>query len=236
MRFPATRWSLVSAAGAAHSGSDRREALCTLCELYWIPVYAFVRHRGYSPDDAQDLTQGFFARLLEKNNLKEFHPDRGHFRTFLLSAVRNFLSNEWDASQTLKRGGGTNVIPLDGLFEAAERRYCQDAGDRENPEKLFEKQWALTLLDLVFQRLSEENLRSGKARQFEFLKPFVMGDEGLPYTRIAAELRASEGSIKIAVHRLRRRFREMLCEEIAETVENAKDVDEELRFLLIAVR
>lgn len=234
MKFPATRWSLVAAA-AVSPAPDSRDALCTLCETYWYPLYAFVRSRGYSPDEAQDLTQGFFARLLEKNYLKDFHQERGRFRTFLLAAISNFLANEWDAARTLRRGGGTFLIPLDPAFDKAENRFCRDTGGRETPERLFEKQWALTLLDLVYERLAEEYLRNGKALHFELLKPFVMGEQGLPYTQIASRLHASEGSIKIAVHRLRRRFREFLREEIAETVENADDVDQELRFLLIAV-
>jgi RNA polymerase sigma factor (sigma-70 family) len=235
-KFPGTRWSLVAAAADADRAGNSRAALSTLCEMYWYPLYAFVRRRGFEPDEAQDLTQGFFARLLEKNYLREFQPERGRFRTFLLAAAGNFLSNEWDAARTLKRGGGTVPVPIDGAFETAESRYCKETGNRENPERLFERQWAATLLDLVLQRLAGEYSRGGKAGQFEFLKPFVMGDEGLPYAQIAAELHVSEGSIRIAVHRLRRRFREVLREEIAETVEDPRDVEPEIQFLMSAIR
>jgi RNA polymerase sigma-70 factor (ECF subfamily) len=228
--FVTTHWSLVLAA-RRNDSTAASAALASLCRSYWYPLYAFVRRRGYAVEDAQDLTQEFFARLLEHRWLGQADPKRGRFRTFLLSALSHFLNNEWDKARAQKRGGAVQLVPLQ--LEAAETRYSQEPADPVTPEQAYERRWAITLLDQVLQRLQEECDAAGKGELFHALKPSLVGDRDCqPYNKLAAEQRLSEGAVKIAVHRLRRRFRKLLRDEVANTVANSGEVDAELRHLV----
>jgi RNA polymerase sigma-70 factor (ECF subfamily) len=232
-RFVTTHWSVVLAAGKVAS-SEAQEALEVLCQTYWYPLYSYVRRQGHQPDDAQDLTQEFFARLLEKNYLQSADPERGRFRSFLLSAFKRFLSKERDRERTKKRGGGRKLLPLD--FETGERRYNLEPAHEVTAEKIYEQRWALTLLDQVFARLRDELDQAGKQQEFNCLKVYLTGEAGTPsYQEVAAELAMTEGAVKVAVHRLRRRYRALVREEIAQTVAGPGDVDEELRHLFAAL-
>ena len=232
--FATTRWSLVLAAGKGAS-PDAQDALAALCQTYWYPLYAYVRRQGHQPDDAQDLTQAFFARLLEKHYLQSADPERGRFRSFLLTAFQRFLSKERDRERTKKRGGGMKSLDLD--FEAGERRYRLEPAHEATAEKVYEQRWALTLLDRVFARLRDESDRAGKQEAFNCLKVYLTGAAGTPrYREAAAELGMTEAAVKVAVHRLRRRYRDLVREEIAQTVAGPEEVDEELRHLFAAVR
>ena len=232
-RFPPTSWGLVLAAGR-RSSPNSKEALAALCSIYWYPLYAYVRQAGHSVDSAQDLTQGFFVRLLEKNYLGEVRPERGRFRSFLLASLKHFVANELDWARAEKRGGGCFISPLD--LGNAETRYSLEPTHELTPEKIFEKQWALTLLDRVLTRLGEEFRSEKKSKQFDLLKAFLTGenDRGL-YAQTAAELATTEGALKVAVHRLRGRYGELLREEIGLTVERPDKIDEEIRHLLAAI-
>jgi RNA polymerase sigma-70 factor (ECF subfamily) len=232
--FATTHWSLVLTAGKGAS-ADARKALAALCQMYWYPLYAYVRRQGHQPDDAQDLTQAFFARLLEKHYLQSADPQRGRFRSFLLTAFKRFLSRERDRDRAKKRGGGMKLLSLD--FEAGERQYNLEPAHEATAEKIYEQRWALTLLDLVFARLRDEFDRADKQREFNCLKVYLTGETGAPsYQEAAAELAMTEGAIKVAVHRLRRRYRDLVREEIAQTVAGPEDVEEELRHLFAAIR
>ena len=233
-RFATTRWSIVLEAG--HSSSpDSQKALATLCETYWYPLYAYVRRRVLDVHEAQDLTQGFFAVLLEKDYLRAADRDKGRFRSFLLTAFKRFLSKERDRAKTQKRGGGQRVISLD--FESGEKRYKLEPLDDWTPEKIFERRWALTLLDQVLARLERDYADKRKLKLFEALKGFLTGRSAAPsYDRLAGELDLSEGSVKVAVHRLRRRYRKLLKEEIANTVADPDEIQDELDHLLSALR
>ncbi len=228
--FATTRWSVVLAAGGATPAAD--EALAVLCSAYWYPLYAFVRRQGRSEHDAQDLTQEFFARLLAKDWLGGVERERGRFRSWLLAALKHFLANEWDRASALKRGGGAAVVSLDAL--TAEQRYALEPADPASAEKLFDRCWALELLDRVLTRLRGEFEAAGKARIFEELKAGIVGDSA-PYAEIAARLGASESAVKAAAHRLRLRYRELLRAEIAETVALSGEIDDELDQLFIAL-
>jgi RNA polymerase sigma factor (sigma-70 family) len=232
-RFETTHWSLVLA--AADVGDTRgRESLVELCRIYWYPLYAFVRRQGQSPHDAQDLTQEFFARLLEKNYLGDVDCAKGKFRSFLLAAMKHFLAKQWAGAKALKRGGGCVLLPLDGL--SAENQYLREPQDHATPEKLFEKRWALTLLDQVLKRLEEEYKTSGKQMLFEQLQGCLTGDrDSLPYAEIGARLDMAEGAVKVAVHRLRKRYRGVLREEIAQTVADPADIEDEIHQLFAAL-
>ena len=230
-RFATTRWSLVVAAGQ-QTNTRSAEALATLCEMYWYPVYAFIRRQGCRADEGADLTQEFFARVLEKNYFHDADQARGRFRAFLCASIRHFLSNERDRARTLKRGGNQPPISLD--VETAEGRYQLEPRDDLTPEKLFDRRWAMLLLDRALVRLNEEHLLAGKADLFGHLKVFLNG-ESSPYGDVATALGMTEGAVKVAVHRLRRRFRDALVEQIAETVANPSDIDAEIAYLLKAV-
>jgi RNA polymerase sigma-70 factor (ECF subfamily) len=198
-----------------------------LCRVYWQPLYAFVRRRGYGHEDAQDLTQSFIARVLEKKVLREFQRERGRFRSFLLASLKNFLANERDAEQAQKRGGAAPQVPI----SQAEPR------DDASPDRIFEKQWALALVNRVFSQLQEEFSREGKADRFGRLSAYLTGDESrLRYRESARELDMSEGAVKVAIHRLRRRFHEALREEISMTVTEEREISEEIRHLLSALQ
>jgi RNA polymerase sigma-70 factor (ECF subfamily) len=232
--FATTRWSLVLAAGAGGSSEGVRKALTTLCETYWYPLYAFLRSRGSSVEDAQDLTQAFFARLLEKHDLRQADPARGRFRSFLLTSLKNFAANEHDREIAKKRGGGVPIVSLE--FESAEDRFQMEPPTHDTPERIFDRRWALTLLDRVLSRLKAEMADGGRQAQFERLKTYLTGDQPqLSYAQTAGELGMSEGAVKVAVHRLRRQFRDLLRDEIAQTVSSPEEIEDELRHLRSAV-
>jgi RNA polymerase sigma factor (sigma-70 family) len=229
-RFETTEWSLVLAAGQGES-EKAEQALARLCTLYWYPVFAFVRRKGHPPEDAQDLTQGFFWRLIEKGDLGDADRSRGRFRSFLLTACQHYLANERDRSQAQKRGGGQTPVPIDAAV--AERRYERAFAHGDTPERLYDRQWALTLLDRVFQALRAEYADNGKAELFDRLKDFVTADEDAGTHADAAEdLGTSAGAVKVAVHRLRRRFREELLKRVADTLGPDQEVEDEIRHLL----
>jgi RNA polymerase sigma-70 factor (ECF subfamily) len=228
--FATTHWSVVLAARAGDS-LRAAEALETLCRTYWYPLYTFVRRQGQNPQDAEDLVQEFFARLLQKNFLKAVNPERGRFRTFLSMAMKRFMANEWDRQQARKRGGGQIPLPLDTTL--AERRYQDGAAVEMSADLAFDRQWAITLLEAALSRIGQEQERLGKGPEFHVLKQFLtVGKEAIPYHKIAVQLRVSDAAVRMAAHRLRRRFREIFREEITQTVANATDVDEEIRHLL----
>jgi RNA polymerase sigma factor (sigma-70 family) len=231
--FATTHWSVIVNARAADS-SVARQALEKLCQTYWYPLYAFVRRQGHGPHDAQDLTQEFFARLLEKNYLDDVRRERGKFRSFLLASMKHFLANEWDRARAQKRGGAHVHVPID--TQSAETRYGLEPAHDRTPEKLFERRWALTLLDNVLALLREEFVASGKAEQFDQLKVALTADKrAVPYAELGVRLGISQGAVKVAVHRLRARYREVLRAEIASTVSSPADVEEEIRQLFAAL-
>ena len=232
-RFTTTQWSLVLAAGERGS-SESEAALARLCALYWYPLFAFVRRQGYSADEAQDLTQAFFARLIEKGDVADADRSRGRFRSFLLASCKHFLSNERDRERTLKRGGGREAISID--VATAEARYQRAFAHDETPERLYDRQWTMTLLDRVLEQLKEEYEANGNERLFARLRPFITGDGAdETYAMAARDLDMTEGAIKVAVHRLRRRYREAVRQQIAETVGSLQEVDDEMRYLLSSV-
>jgi RNA polymerase sigma-70 factor (ECF subfamily) len=231
--FAITRWSVVAAAGR-NDTTQARSALEQLCRIYWYPLYAYVRRRGHSPEDAQDLTQEFFARLLENNWVARADRQRGRFRSFLLSAMSHFLSDEWDKARAQKRGGGTAPVPLQ--LDTAETRYGHEPADSVTPEQTYERRWALALLEEVLRRLRVEYEKAGRLELFTALNPCLVGERtALPYAELAAKLGVSEGTVKSAAHRLRQRYRELLRSEIAQTVAEPGEVDEELRHLFVVV-
>ena len=231
--FVTTHWSLVVSAGR-NDTTHARNALEKLCRAYWFPIYAFVRRQGHNPHDAQDLTQEFFARLLEKNQLAGADPVKGRFRSFLLAALKHFLANEWHKARAQKRGGGQVPIPIDA--STAESKCGLDPADHLTAEKIYERRWALTLLDQVLHRLRDEYARDGKENLFEQLKPTLTeASRSVRYADIAAQLGASEGAVKVAVHRLRQRYREVLRAEISDSVASPGEVEDEIRNLFAAL-
>jgi len=230
--FVTTHWSVVlSARDPASPGSA--EALESLCRAYWYPLYAYIRRLGHSPADAEDLTQGFFARLLEKDYLKAATPAKGRFRTFLLMALKRYMANEWDRQHAGKRGGFATLVPLDQ--ELAESRFAADVVQDLPPDVLFDRQWAMTLLETTMARLREEYVTTGRATLFDYLRPCLARDESaLSYAEIATQLNLTEAAVKMAVHRLRARYREVLRQQIADTVTSTEEVEEEIRHLFSA--
>jgi RNA polymerase sigma-70 factor (ECF subfamily) len=232
-QFQTTRWSLVLAARDGGT-AEAREALAALCGSYWHPLYAFIRRKGHDPEAAQDLVQGFFARLLEQGDLAAVDRAKGRFRSFLMAACAHYLANRRDYDRAWKRGGGRTPVRIDGL--TAEGRYSREPAHDLTAERLFERHWALTLLGLVVDRLEAETARAGKARQFAALRPALLGGaERAPYVRIATELGLSEEAARAAAHRLRRRYRDLLREEVARTLDDPAAVDEEIRDLFGAL-
>ncbi|MEK7794539.1 MAG: sigma-70 family RNA polymerase sigma factor [Candidatus Hydrogenedentota bacterium] len=230
MKFEPTRWSLIVAAGQ-RGGRDGPGALEELCKVYWAPIYAFIRRKGYSTEAAEDLTQGFLTSLIERNSLSSADPVRGKFRTFLLACVQNYLAKELRRENTEKRGGKVIFTPLRGL-DQIERLAIQAAHDR-TPEQSFERQWALTVLAQSLKRLEENWKKKGKAEEFEALKPVLTGELGkVPYGELAERLKRTPNAVKILVHRLRTNFGQVLREEIAQTLTENEDTDAELRYLL----
>jgi RNA polymerase sigma-70 factor (ECF subfamily) len=232
--FETTQWSRVLAAGQVANGGGQK-ALAELCAIYWYPLYALLRRRGHKAEKARDLTQGFFTVLLEKQYLAAADPARGRFRSFLRTALERFVANEHEHAQAKKRGGGKLTLQLD--FDDGERRYQHEPLDRWTPERIFERQWALTLLDRTLAELRQQHDAAGKIRQFEAFKVYLTGDAGAPSVRQAAEqLAISEGAAKVAIHRVRQKYRDLLRAEIAQTVADGQEIDDELRVLLAALR
>jgi RNA polymerase sigma-70 factor (ECF subfamily) len=231
--FTTTHWSVVNAAADRESPAAR-EALALLCQAYWQPLYAYVRRRGYDTPDAQDLVQSFFERAIQKNYVAAADRERGRFRTFLLSALEHFLAKEWRKSQRLKRGGGRTMVSLD--HASAETAYLEEPCDDLSAEKLYDRRWALTLLEQAISRMRAEYAEGGRARLFAELSPMLSGDKpDVSYAELAERLSMSEGAIKVAVHRLRHRYVEILRAEVAQTVQRPEQVDEELRHLIAAL-
>jgi RNA polymerase sigma factor (sigma-70 family) len=230
-RFATTHWSLVISAGGSSPGASK--ALAELCETYWYPVYAFVRRTGHSTDEAADLTQAFFTRILEKRYLKDARPDRGRFRSFLLASLRHFLSNERDRQQALKRGGGLRHVPFE--VDSGEQLYQREPTNDMTPERIYERRWTLTVLDKAMARVSTKYEGRGRRDLFIKLQPTLSGDEPASYRELAETLDVSEGSLRVAAHRLRKDFAAALRATIGETVERPEDIDDELRYLLEVV-
>ena len=234
-QFVTTHWSLVDAAKGDEASQTRaREALEELCRTYWYPLYAFVRSRGYSAIDAQDLTQAFFARIIETCGFASADRKRGRFRSYLLGAMKHFLANEWHRGQTQKRGGQVQFIEWDALDP--EGRYAGASEQSDNPEHLFDREWALETITGALQELRDEMAKAGKSEQFEALKGSLTGEDEQPREEIAARLGMSEGAVKVALHRLRRRYSKLLRASIAETVSNEADLDDEMRYLVAVLR
>lgn len=224
-RFPTTRWSLVVAAGQADTQAARA-ALSSLCEQYWRPVFAFVRRQGYADDDAQDLTQGFFARLIEKACVSDADQNRGRFRAFLLTSCRHYLLNEIDRARTQKRGGDQQCVPIDEV----------DVIDPDTPERIYQRQWCQALLAVVLDDVRKSYLAGGGEHLFDRLSVFLISDgEAGTHAAAAADLGMTPGAVKVAVHRLRRRYREALWRRVAETVASEDEVEDEIRILLASV-
>jgi RNA polymerase sigma factor (sigma-70 family) len=232
--FAATHWSVVLAA-KDNSGPHSAAALEELCRAYWYPLYAYVRRQGRSSHDAQDLTQEFFARLVQKDYLRAAAPEKGRFRTFLRVALQRFLANEWDRIRALKRGGGHSPISLDGL--TAEERYRYERADNLSADRIYERRWAMTLLEQTMSSLRNEYTGLGKTTEFATLKSTLTADRGtIAYDDIAAALKTTEGAARVAVHRMRKRFRELFRATVAETVSEPGEVEDELRYLAGVLR
>ncbi len=230
--FLTTRWSMVIAAGHA-SSPDSEHALADLCQAYWYPLYAYVRRQGHSREDAEDLTQAFFARFLEKNPFAGLAAEHGKFRAFLLASLKHFLANEWDKARRQKRGGGAIHLSLD--WQDADKRYHLDPPDPSSPERAFDRAWALALLERVILRLRDECAAAGKAPLFDLLKGSLTAAEPTPYADAARRLGIDQGALRVAAHRLRKRYRLLLRDEIAHTLTDPDLVAEELRSLQAAL-
>ena len=218
-------------AASRASAPGWHEALSQLCELYWPPLYSYARRHGYSVEEAQDLTQAFFARFLEKRDVQAADPQRGRFRSFLLTSFKHFVANEHDRERAKKRGGGQVPIALE--VETAEARYAAEPPDTLTPEALFERQWALGVIDRAMAVLRADLVKAGKEATFEHLKGLLIGEkEEGGYAEIARTLGTTEGAIKVTVHRLRRRFRDQLRVEIGATVSDDSEIDDEIRYLI----
>lgn len=232
-QFNTTHWSIVLLAGKEESGHSA-EALEKLCRMYWPPLYSFIRRRGYGPEDAQDLTQKFFALLLERKDFGAADPRKGKFRTYLLSALTHFLSNERDWAKAAKRGGGEQIISLDAL--QLEQGYSAEPAISGSPDKAFDARWAATVLDKALQDLHKEMKGAGKTEFFEQVKIYLTNEPGPgDYPALAARFHMSNQALAVAVHRLRHRYRELVREEVSQTVSTAFEVDEEMRHLYQAL-
>jgi len=227
--FVTTHWSVVLAAGGTKS-PEAIEALEKLCRTYWYPLYAYVRRKGHNVDDAQDLTQEFFARLLARNYLSVADRNKGKFRSFLLGSLEHFLAHEWTKAHAQKRGGGQSIFSLDE--QGAENRYLLEPAHALTAEKIFARRWATTLLDQAMAQLRDECMSNNKGELFSKVECLLSGERSeTSYAQLAAELNMGEGAIKMAVHRLRRRYGELIRAEIAQTVTTPEEADEELEFL-----
>jgi RNA polymerase sigma-70 factor (ECF subfamily) len=227
--FSTTHWSVVLAAGDTKSPGSK-EALERLCGAYWYPIYAYVRRKGYRPEDAQDLTQEFFSRLVSRNYLSVADRNRGKFRSFLLGSLEHFLAREWTKAHAKKRGGGRPVLSLDATD--AENRYLREPADELSPDRIFDRRWATALLDQAMSRLREECVAGQRGELFARVEGHLAGEKrDASYADIALELNMSEGAVKVAVHRLRRRYGELVRAEIEHTVASREEADEELQYL-----
>jgi RNA polymerase sigma-70 factor (ECF subfamily) len=230
--FLTTRWTVILQAGRSHTPQSD-DALQELCRTYWYPLYAFVRRQGHSREDAEDLTQTFFAQLLEKSWLEQLSSDKGRFRGFLHAAMKHFLANEWDKAHAQKRGGAVPHLSLD--WQGADSTYQLMPAAELSPDKVFDRAWSITLLERVLARLEEENTSEGKAEHFAQLKGLLaLGQSAIAYPELAIQLGLSEGAARVAVHRLRKRYRELLREEVAQTLAEPAEVDGEMRALFLA--
>jgi len=224
--FLTTQWSMVLAAGEGQRNQDTSRALEALCQTYWAPLYAYIRHRVRDEHQAQDLTQTFFGRLLEKETLATVDPQRGRFRTFLLTACERFLINEWKKDQAIKRGANVKTLSLE--FDALDARYQLEPQHRLTAEVVFERQWVIALIDSVLAKLRQDYTNRNQSQQFDCLKPFLTGDGETTYAAIAQQMNSTEAAVKIAIHRLRTRYRELIRAEIAHTVSSPDDVEDEI--------
>jgi len=232
--FMTTRWSIVRAAGDS-AAPKHEQALSTLCETYWFPLYAYLRRNGHDVNEAADHTQAFFARLLDKKYLGQVRPKPGKFRSFLLTALKHFVSNQYKYARAKKRGGGKKILSLN--YDQAEDRYALEPATDLSPEKLFEKSWALTVLTRTMERLEEELAARNREKLFEHLRGYVVAEQSaVPYQDLADKLEMSEGTIRVAVHRLRKRCKEILRDEVAQTVTTPDEVEEEIRSLFTALQ
>jgi RNA polymerase sigma-70 factor (ECF subfamily) len=232
--FKTTQWSLVSACGDSADPALRREALSALCRLYWPPVYQYIRCRGNDAESARDLTQGFFARLLEKKFVRKADRERGRFRSFLLTCVKRYVADERDRVQARKRGGELNILPLE--FETAESSIQHEPADPRTPETIFEKRWAVTVVKQAVSRLEQEMQRSGRQKLFRRLRPWLTGtDPASSYQMLAADLEMSEQALRVTIHRLRRRLGTLLREEVASTLSDPAQLDAEMHALYEAL-
>ena len=229
-QFPTTRWTLVVAAGDPQR-KDARFALVSLCENYWYPLYAYLRRRGYAPDRAQDLTQEFFMRVLEGRYLDRADPEKGRFRSFILTSLKFFAADEQDRQRARKRGGGAVVSIEFSSGKSGEERYQREPGHDETPDRIFERRWALSMLERVMERLRDEFVQHDRPENFERMKVFLLGQSEAPYAALAGEMNTSEGALKVAIYRLRKRYRELFRQEIADTVADPAEVESELRYL-----
>jgi len=233
LRFATTQWSVVLAAGRS-SSPQHKQALETLCRSYWFPLYAYLRRRGYETQQAEDHVQGFFAHILEKHDLSSADPEYGKFRSFLLIRLKSFVSDERARAKAKKRGGGRKIVSLG--FQDAESQYALEPVDDLSPEMLFEKSWALTVLERTMDRLEAEFAAKNKQKLFDHLKIYLTTEKDvIPYENMAADLEMTEGSVRVAVHRLRRRYRELLRDEIAQTIATEDQIDEEMGYLFTAL-
>jgi RNA polymerase sigma-70 factor (ECF subfamily) len=226
--FATTQWSLIVAA-ADGSPEERSEALADLCRQYWQPVYLYLRRRGADREKAADLTQGFFAKLIEKNYIGDANRERGRFRTFLLVSVQHYAANEWDRDRALKRGGGQSPVSIDGV--EGEEVFRIEPSHEETPERLFNRRWARALVDACLARLREETTRPGDVQRLDRLLPLLTGESDLGYREVAGELEMSEGAARVYAYRVRKQFREILRDEVARTVTDPSHVEDELRHL-----
>lgn len=234
-QFVTTRWSLVAAAQDSEASQTcAREALEALCRAYWYPLYAFARRRGYSAVDAQDLTQAFFVRMIETHGFASADRGQGRFRSYLLGAMKHFLANEWHRSRTRKRGGHVQFIAFDALDP--ETRYAGTLQPSENAERLFDREWALETVAGALQVLRDEMAKAGRSAQFDALKGSLTGQDESPLKEVAARLGLSEGAVKVAIHRLRRRYRTLLRATVAQTVSSEADLEDEMRYLVAVLR
>jgi len=231
--FATTHWSVVLAAGE-ESSPQTEAALTRLCQTYWLPIYAFVRKRGHSPEQAEDLVQEFFGNFLEKNYVAKATRERGRFRSFLMTSVENFLHNVHARNQTRKRGGGVPLLSLDN--QDAEAGYLSETTDESDPAKAFEQRWASTVLQTVLQRLRNEFVQRSQSELFDALAAHLWGESGsIPYAQVAERFKFTIANVKTTAFRLRQRYRELLREEIAQTVDQPGEIDEEIRYLMKVV-
>ncbi len=230
--FPATRWTLILAARSLDS-RESRSALETLCAGYWYPIYAYVRRRGHDPDRTHDLTQEFFLRLLENPTFSAADPQKGRFRAFLLSSVKFFLSNEYRSTQAQKRGGGLQILPFE--IVSGEASYSREPSHDETPETIYDRRWAHALLDRVLNRLRDEFAANGRVEHFDQLKGCLLDRSDTPYAELALQMKTTEGALKVAISRLRKRYRDLLRAEIGDTVNDPAEIDGEFRYLVAAL-